>query len=451
MLSKKEYQKSKGITLIALVITIVVMLILAAVSIRLTLGKNGIVGKAKDAELLNKKAQYMEEINVAIADEQIERAGTHKEEAFITSLEKRLSPENKKWVKSTAKYCEENGSLTEKENDMDNNRLFITTIEYYEIIVDVDNNMPKAAVRDKFARSESEYTITYNANAGDDEVTGTVTNQTVKIGYSIKAKANSYERIAYAFTGWSKYPSGKNSNNVDEIYPEGANIEIDQDTVLYAQWQKVKEKVTFNSNGGTGKITALAVDPNTKITLPQNTFTRTGFEFMGWGLSSTQADNLYAPGTQITITQDTVVYAAWRIIIGTGMTLNYRNYNFVVYAKEGDLYYARPATHCGTFSSYAPSTTIENHISQTFGIPGKIQTDVFSLSVDDTNIVSQCGISSGHIWMSVSGYIRPTAAGFGSAQYGNAWFTAYLVPKLIIDSSIIAVDTNSNYARIIEN
>ena len=40
----------KGITLVALVVTIVVLLILAGVSINLVLGNNGIIAKAKEAE-----------------------------------------------------------------------------------------------------------------------------------------------------------------------------------------------------------------------------------------------------------------------------------------------------------------------------------------------------------------------------------------------------------------
>ena len=40
---------SKGITLVALVVTIVVLLILAGISLSLVLGNNGIIAKAKTA------------------------------------------------------------------------------------------------------------------------------------------------------------------------------------------------------------------------------------------------------------------------------------------------------------------------------------------------------------------------------------------------------------------
>ena len=49
-------KNKKGITLVALVITIVVLLILAGVSINLVLGNNGIIAKAKDAETKSAEA-----------------------------------------------------------------------------------------------------------------------------------------------------------------------------------------------------------------------------------------------------------------------------------------------------------------------------------------------------------------------------------------------------------
>ena len=47
---KRNYLKEKGITLIALVVTIVVLLILAGVSINALFGDSGIINKAKDAQ-----------------------------------------------------------------------------------------------------------------------------------------------------------------------------------------------------------------------------------------------------------------------------------------------------------------------------------------------------------------------------------------------------------------
>ncbi|MBR3134019.1 MAG: type II secretion system protein [Clostridia bacterium] len=43
-------REEKGITLVALVVTIIVLLILAGVTISLALSSNGIIGRAKQAE-----------------------------------------------------------------------------------------------------------------------------------------------------------------------------------------------------------------------------------------------------------------------------------------------------------------------------------------------------------------------------------------------------------------
>ena len=48
-------KNNKGITLVALVVTIIVLIILAGISINLLLGDNGIITKAQDA----KKQQKM--------------------------------------------------------------------------------------------------------------------------------------------------------------------------------------------------------------------------------------------------------------------------------------------------------------------------------------------------------------------------------------------------------
>ena len=46
---RKSYSVDEGITLIALVVTIVVLLILSGITIRLVFGSNGVINKAQDA------------------------------------------------------------------------------------------------------------------------------------------------------------------------------------------------------------------------------------------------------------------------------------------------------------------------------------------------------------------------------------------------------------------
>ncbi|MGN1327483.1 MAG: type II secretion system protein [Clostridia bacterium] len=72
--SKRNIVKSdKGITLIALVVTIVVLLILAGISLNLVLGNNGLITKAKDAKEKTQKSTVKDEVSLLVADWQIEK------------------------------------------------------------------------------------------------------------------------------------------------------------------------------------------------------------------------------------------------------------------------------------------------------------------------------------------------------------------------------------------
>ena len=68
--------RPNGITLIALVITIIVLIILAGVAINLTLGENGIFKRAETAKLKYEIAQAEEELDIKIAELQVNKQGS---------------------------------------------------------------------------------------------------------------------------------------------------------------------------------------------------------------------------------------------------------------------------------------------------------------------------------------------------------------------------------------
>lgn len=73
------YLKNRtGITLIALVITIVVLLILAGISISTLTGDNGILTKSINAKEKNLDAEDKEKIQIAINEAQISNNGYQK-------------------------------------------------------------------------------------------------------------------------------------------------------------------------------------------------------------------------------------------------------------------------------------------------------------------------------------------------------------------------------------
>ncbi len=74
-ISKKIIKQAKGITLISLVITIIILLILAGVTLSLTLGDNGIITQAQKAKEAQEIAAIKEDFQLAILDKELEKGG----------------------------------------------------------------------------------------------------------------------------------------------------------------------------------------------------------------------------------------------------------------------------------------------------------------------------------------------------------------------------------------
>ncbi len=89
----KSESNNKGITLVALVVTIIVLLILAGVSISLVLGDNGIITRAQDAVTKYKEAEEEEQwqMNNFMTDfnEAVEMARNFQEEGYSVGINAR--------------------------------------------------------------------------------------------------------------------------------------------------------------------------------------------------------------------------------------------------------------------------------------------------------------------------------------------------------------------------
>ena len=83
----KKFNKNKGITLIALVVTIIVLLILAGISISMLTGQNGILNRAAEAKEKNDVAQKEEQIKLAVMAALSDGTGT----LTIPNLKKELA------------------------------------------------------------------------------------------------------------------------------------------------------------------------------------------------------------------------------------------------------------------------------------------------------------------------------------------------------------------------
>ena len=91
---------------------------------------------------------------------------------------------------------------------------------------------------------------------------------------------NTFTRTGYTFSGWNTLANGSGTD-----YADGATYSFSADITLYAQWTALpNHTVTFNSNGGTGTMSAQIANVPTALTA--NTFTRTGYTFSGWNTTA---------------------------------------------------------------------------------------------------------------------------------------------------------------------
>ena len=170
-------------------------------------------------------------------------------------------------------------------------------------------------------------TVTFEANGGS----GNMINQTFTSGVSATLQPNTFTRSGYTFVGW------KLSAAIDKIdYEDKQEITFtigksplsagETNLVLFASWREepVDENitVTFDANGGSGNMTNQTFTSGVPVALQPNTFTRSGYTFVGWKLSAAIDKIDYEDKQEITFTigksplsageTNLVLFASWR-------------------------------------------------------------------------------------------------------------------------------------------
>ena len=85
-MEKNYAKKQRGITLIALVVTIVILLILAGISLNIVLGNNGIITKAQEAKIANNHSTVYEAMQLQYDNYYTESTTGENDADFITDL-----------------------------------------------------------------------------------------------------------------------------------------------------------------------------------------------------------------------------------------------------------------------------------------------------------------------------------------------------------------------------
>ena len=144
-------RKEKGITLIALVITIIVLLILAGVSIAMLTGDNGILTQAQNAKNKTEGAEEEEKVKLAVTAAKMYDTGTIEENTLKDELVKYFKSESNFSIESAKNnetflitiiesgrsyYIDENGNI----DVIGNNQYTISNLDELEVFRDKVNS-----------------------------------------------------------------------------------------------------------------------------------------------------------------------------------------------------------------------------------------------------------------------------------------------------------------------
>ena len=206
---KQKLKNEKGITLVALVITIIVLLILAGVTLSMVMGESGIFGKANSAKEKTQLSNAEETIRLAVLENQVKSVSG---DASLT---------NDQLKEEIAKKLTEQGYAVSG-----------SAVTYYgDKTIDIENYLEKESktytaynVGDKVTVGEENFYVIKASSASEEKVTLLAEKN---IDTTTMAQSDSANKIAFSSTNyWSSiegitYPYNLNntatSANTDAI------------------------------------------------------------------------------------------------------------------------------------------------------------------------------------------------------------------------------------------
>lgn len=152
--------------------------------------------------------------------------------------------------------------------------------------------------------------ITFNGNGGSTSSGETATTQSMPYEVSTALNENPFTKAGSTFIGWNTSASGTYAQ-----YKDKESISIYADKTFYAVW-KDDIVLTFNANGGVGSdftktVAYDAASSSYKFTVPENTFTKVGYVFIGWETFASSTSASYKAGKTASVSENTTLYAIW--------------------------------------------------------------------------------------------------------------------------------------------
>ncbi len=81
--------------------------------------------------------------------------------------------------------------------------------------------------------------------------------------------------------------------------------------------------IIYNANGGEGEMKSQTAEDSAEITIAQNAFTRTDYDFTGWNTAADGSGASHKAGAKITLTENLTLYAQWSEIVKVFYTVKF--------------------------------------------------------------------------------------------------------------------------------
>ena len=168
---QKLYGKSKGITLIALIITIIILVILAGVTISTLTGENGLLVRAKQAKKAHIQSEMLEQLTLALNELQVDKEGNAS-----------LDDVTQEWI-NTVISKDYNSQIKED-----------ASFDGKMVVMNKNDVTGKFLISQKLEISKTEYNV---STLEFEYETGKLENGKVKILMKITDKVNGITQIDY--------------------------------------------------------------------------------------------------------------------------------------------------------------------------------------------------------------------------------------------------------------
>ncbi|MCI8327442.1 MAG: S8 family serine peptidase [Lachnospiraceae bacterium] len=135
----------------------------------------------------------------------------------------------------------------------------------------------------------------------------------------------SKNREGYDLLGWSTEKKSADMGKITPGYTAGAKVTISEEKTLYAVWKPKTYEIKYDANGGKGTMKDGIKIYSQPYILVQNTFSREGYDFVGWNTKKDGSGTFYKEKASYTKEEKVTFYAQWKIYfqvayIGNGQT-----------------------------------------------------------------------------------------------------------------------------------